>query len=112
VRYVPVATNTQRLIQRYLEMAKHGEDLEGPLFRPVSNNTAHRRRKALSAGAVYQGGRQALRPAGGDHRRRARLLRALAQRDGGDERARAQRRHCQGAGVAGARERVDHQDLR
>jgi integrase len=54
VRYMPVATNTQRLIQRYLEEAKHGEDLEGPLFRPVSNNTTHRRRKALSPGAVYQ----------------------------------------------------------
>jgi integrase/recombinase XerD len=54
VRYVPVATNTQRLVQRYLEVAKHGEDLEGALFRPVSNNTAKRRRKALSPGAVYQ----------------------------------------------------------
>lgn len=54
VRYVPVATNTQRLIHRYLEVAEHGDDLEGPLFRPVSNNTAHRRRKALSPGAVYQ----------------------------------------------------------
>jgi integrase/recombinase XerD len=54
VRFVPVATNTQRLIQRYLEVAKHGEDLEGPSFRPVINNTTHRRRKALSPGAVYQ----------------------------------------------------------
>jgi integrase/recombinase XerD len=54
VRYVPVATNTQRLIQHYLEVAKHGEDLEEALFRPVSNNTAKQRRKALSPGAVYQ----------------------------------------------------------
>jgi integrase/recombinase XerD len=54
VRYVPVATNTQRLIQCYLEIAQHGGDLEGPLFQPVSNNTTHRRRKALSPGAVYQ----------------------------------------------------------
>jgi integrase/recombinase XerD len=54
VRYVPVATNTQRLIQRYLEVAKLGEDLEGSLLRPVSNNTTHRRRKALSPGTVYQ----------------------------------------------------------
>jgi integrase/recombinase XerD len=54
VRYVPVATNTQRLIQHYLEVAQHGDDLEGALFRPVSNNTAKRRRKALSPGAVYQ----------------------------------------------------------
>jgi integrase/recombinase XerD len=54
VRFVPVATNTQRLIQHYLEVAKHGDDLEGQLFRPVSNNTTRRRRKALSPGAVYQ----------------------------------------------------------
>jgi integrase/recombinase XerD len=26
VRYVPVATNTQRLIQRYLDVAQHGKD--------------------------------------------------------------------------------------
>ena len=54
VHYVPVATNTQRLIQRYLEVVKHGEDLEEPLFRPVINNTTHRGRKALNPGAVYQ----------------------------------------------------------
>jgi integrase/recombinase XerD len=53
VCYVPVATNTQRLIQRYLEVAEHGEDLEGPLFRSVSNNT-RKQRKALSPPAVYQ----------------------------------------------------------
>jgi integrase/recombinase XerD len=48
VRYVPVATNTQRLIQRYLEAAEHRDNLEGPLFPPVSRNTAHRWRKTLS----------------------------------------------------------------
>ena len=54
VRYAPVATNTQRLGQRYLEVAEHGEDLDGLLFRPVSHNTAQRRGKALRPGAVYQ----------------------------------------------------------
>jgi integrase/recombinase XerD len=53
VRYVPVAMHTQRLIYEYLQTAGHGEDLEGPLFRPVSHNTTRRRRKALSPGAVY-----------------------------------------------------------
>lgn len=52
VRYVPVATNTQRLIQHYLEVAKHGEDVEGPLFRSVSNN--RKQRTPLSPTAVYQ----------------------------------------------------------
>jgi len=52
VRYVPVAMHTQRLLHEYLEVAKHGEDLEGPLFRSVSNN--RKQRKALSPNAVYQ----------------------------------------------------------
>lgn len=54
VRYVPVALHTQPLMHEYLLSAAHGEDLAGPLFRLVSNNTTHQRRKALSAGAVYQ----------------------------------------------------------
>jgi integrase/recombinase XerD len=52
VRYVPVATNTQRLIQHFLEVAKHAEDLEGPLFRSASNN--RKQRTPLSPTAVYQ----------------------------------------------------------
>src|SRR5438552_12336094 len=38
VRFIPVGTLAQRLIHAYLKAAKHGEDLEGPLFRPVKNN--------------------------------------------------------------------------
>ena len=86
VRYVPVATNTQRLMQRYLEVAKHGDDLEGPMFRPVSNNTVKRRRKALSLGGGLSGDCEALRQAGRHHRRCAWILRALAPGDGRDER--------------------------
>jgi site-specific recombinase XerD len=52
VRYVPVAMHTQRLLHEYLEVAKHEEDLEGPLFRSVSNN--RKQRKAVSPTAVYQ----------------------------------------------------------
>jgi integrase/recombinase XerD len=53
VRFVPVAMHTQRLLQKYLGVAGHREEVEGPLFRSVSNNT-RQSRKALSPTAVYQ----------------------------------------------------------
>ena len=53
VRFVPVALHTQRLLHEYLEVAGHQEELEGSLFRAVSNNT-RKHRKALSPTAVYQ----------------------------------------------------------
>jgi integrase len=37
-----------------VEAAKHGEDLEGPLFRPVKNNTTGVLRKPLHPKSVYQ----------------------------------------------------------
>jgi integrase/recombinase XerD len=45
VRFIPVATEAQRLIHDYLKASAHGEDLEGPLFRPVKNNTTGELRK-------------------------------------------------------------------
>jgi integrase/recombinase XerD len=54
VRFIPVSTETQRLIHAYLEEAKHGEDLDGPLFRPVKNNTTGELRKPLNLASVYQ----------------------------------------------------------
>ena len=54
VRFIPVSTETQRLIHAYVEAAKHGEDLEGPLFRPVKNNTTGEIRKPLHPKLVYQ----------------------------------------------------------
>jgi integrase/recombinase XerD len=53
VRFLPVAMHIQRLLHEYLEVAGQWEDLEGPLFRAVSNNT-RKRRTALSPTAVYQ----------------------------------------------------------
>jgi hypothetical protein len=38
VRYIPVGLKAQRLITEYLDEAKHKEDLDGALFRPVKNN--------------------------------------------------------------------------
>lgn len=53
-RFVPVALNALRLIQGYLEAAGHAEDLAGPLFRPVKNNTTGTLRKPLNACSVYE----------------------------------------------------------
>jgi integrase/recombinase XerD len=53
VRFIPVATEPQRLIYAYLEASGHGEDLEGPLFRPVKNNTTGEIRKPLHPKSVF-----------------------------------------------------------
>ncbi len=53
LRFIPVATEAQRLIHTYVEASKHGEDLEGPLFRPVKNNTTGELRKPLNPKSVY-----------------------------------------------------------
>jgi Phage integrase family len=49
----PVATEVQRLIHAYVEASKHGEDLEGPSFRPVKNDTTGELRKPLNPKSVY-----------------------------------------------------------
>ena len=54
VRYVPVAIEAQRLIAEYLELAGHGEDKPGPLFRPVKNNSGNTLRKPLNTASVYR----------------------------------------------------------
>jgi site-specific recombinase XerD len=54
VRFIPVATEAQRLIHTYLEASRHGDDLEGPLFRPVKNNTTGELRKPLNPKSVYE----------------------------------------------------------
>jgi integrase/recombinase XerD len=53
VRFIPVATEAQRLLHEYLKASEHGEDLEGPLFRPVKNNTISELRKPLNPKSVY-----------------------------------------------------------
>jgi integrase/recombinase XerD len=42
------------LIHTYLEASRHGDDLEGPLFRPVKNNTTGELRKPLNPKSVYE----------------------------------------------------------
>jgi integrase/recombinase XerD len=53
-RYIPVSLLTQRLIAEYLAKAGHKEDLNGPLFRPVKNNTSKILDKHLHPNAIYQ----------------------------------------------------------
>jgi site-specific recombinase XerD len=54
IRYIPVGLSAQRLINDYLEAAKHKEDLDGALFRPVKNNVTKTFAKHLHPDSVYQ----------------------------------------------------------
>ncbi|MFO1419369.1 MAG: tyrosine-type recombinase/integrase [Candidatus Competibacteraceae bacterium] len=54
IRFLPVAAKAARLIQAYLDGAGHGGDWEGPLFRPVKNNTTGTLRKPLNPTSIYQ----------------------------------------------------------
>jgi site-specific recombinase XerD len=54
VRYLPLHVLAQRLIRVYLAAASHGDDLKGPLFRPVKNNRTKTLAKPLHPTSVYQ----------------------------------------------------------
>jgi integrase len=51
---VPVAAKAARLIQAYLGATGHGQDWNGPLFRPVRNNATGTLNKPLNPASVYQ----------------------------------------------------------
>lgn len=51
---MPVAAKAAQPIQAYLAAAGHGEDWEGPLFRPVRNPTSGTLAKPLNPTSVYQ----------------------------------------------------------
>jgi site-specific recombinase XerD len=53
LRYIPTHANTLRLASEYLEAAGHGQDQDGPLFRPIVNPRAGHTATALTPGAVY-----------------------------------------------------------
>ena len=53
LRYIPAHSNTLRLIREYLEAAGHGQDKDGPLFRPIVNPRAGHTATALTPGGVY-----------------------------------------------------------
>jgi site-specific recombinase XerC len=87
VRFIPVATEAQRLIHEDLKASEHGEDIEGPLFGPVKNNTTGELRKPLNPKSVYD---EVVKHYGKEVgiTGRAWVLCALAARDRGDERPR------------------------
>ena len=53
-RYLPLHPGTNALIHEYLEIAGHGEDEQGALFRPIRNNRTGRIDKALDPDMVYR----------------------------------------------------------
>jgi hypothetical protein len=54
VRFVAVGPLAQRLIEDYLDAAGHRADLEGPLFRPVKNNSTGLLAKSLNPQSLYE----------------------------------------------------------
>jgi len=54
LRFVPVALQALRLVREYLEEAGHREDLDGPLFRPVKNNSTVTLAKPLNPASIYR----------------------------------------------------------
>jgi integrase len=53
VRFVPAHAAALERINDYLELAGHGDDLGGALFRPMKNSITGDLKKPLSPGAVY-----------------------------------------------------------
>lgn len=54
IRFVPAHAQAQRLIESYLLMAGHGDDKDGPLFRPVRNNRTGVLERPLNANSLYR----------------------------------------------------------
>ncbi len=54
IRFVPAHAQAQRLIESYLLMAGHGDDKDGPLFRPVRNNRTGELDRPLNANSLYR----------------------------------------------------------
>jgi site-specific recombinase XerD len=52
IRYIPLAIVTQCLITAYLDAAKHGDETDGPLFRPVKNKATGTLAKPLHKSSV------------------------------------------------------------
>ena len=53
-RYVPAHPAAQEAIAGYLELAGHGEDKKGALFRPVRNNRTGTLENAITGDGVYR----------------------------------------------------------
>jgi integrase/recombinase XerD len=53
-RYLPLHPGTHALIHDYLDVAGHGTDDSGALFRPIRNNRTGRLEAAITADGVYK----------------------------------------------------------
>jgi len=53
-RYLPLHPGTQALIHDYLDVAGHGTDENGALFRPVKNNTTGTLDEAITPDGIYK----------------------------------------------------------
>jgi integrase/recombinase XerD len=53
-RYLPLHPGTHGLINDYLDMAGHGTDENGALFRPIRNNRTGRLERGITADGVYR----------------------------------------------------------
>ena len=54
IRFVPVNAAAQRTIEEYLALTRHRGDVEGALFRPVTNNRTGRLDRHLDPASVYR----------------------------------------------------------
>jgi site-specific recombinase XerC len=54
IRFIPVHPGAQRMIEDYLALAGHRNDIDGALFRPVTNNRTGRLDRPLDTSAVYR----------------------------------------------------------
>jgi integrase/recombinase XerD len=53
-RYLPLHPGTHGLIHEYLDLAGHGEDDTGALFRPVRNNRTGKLERAITPDGIYK----------------------------------------------------------
>jgi integrase/recombinase XerD len=92
-RYLPLHPGTQGLIHDYIELAGHGTDENGAIFRPVRNNRTGELEKALKLVRAYscklgfEIGAHSLRATAatnGRHRQGAGVARAFKYRDDAD----------------------------
>jgi integrase/recombinase XerD len=105
MRYLPLHSGTNGLINDYLDAAGHGADDAGALSRPLRNNATGRLDKAITSDGIYK------------------LVRAYSAQLGFEigaplyarrppPMARSPGRHRQGAGVARTRQHRHYADLR
>jgi len=53
-RYLPLHPGTHALIHDYLDIAGHGTDENGALFRPIRNNRTGRSERAITGDGIYK----------------------------------------------------------